>query len=205
MKYVLKEYPKLVEYLNSLGLERYETRREKAVALYLAVRDDIFYDPFNIRLEVEELSPDQTLERRRGHCIDKAVLFNTLCQGIDLEARLGLAKVKNHMGTEKLERALGTNVLVPHGYSNCYLDGEWVKCTPAFNASLCEKLGVAPLEWDGEQDSLFQENDHGGGDFMEYIEDYGHFEEIPIDLITSLMKKEYPNCFNEEGEWIIKR
>lgn len=35
-----------------------------------------------------------------------------------------------------------------------YLDGAWRKATPAFNASLCARFGVPPLEFDGSEDAL---------------------------------------------------
>ena len=49
---------------------------------------------------------------------------------------------------------MGTDLFVFHGYTELYLDGKWVKATPAFNLSLCTKFRVKPLEFDGRADSI---------------------------------------------------
>lgn len=175
------------------------TPRALAVCLYYKIRDDIFYDPFDIRFDFENVTSSSVIEKTHGHCIDKAGLMVACCRHVGIPARIGLAKVRNHMGTARLEKILKTDILVPHGYAEIYLNEKWIKCTPAFNKSLCEKLGVKPLEWDGESDSLFQQFDREDGGFMEYIEDYGTFEDIPQNLIFWLMKKEYPHLIDEEG------
>ena len=112
------------------------------------------------------------------------------------------AKVKNHIATERLEQFLQTNELVPHGIVELYLNEKWVKCTPAFNKSLCDKLGVDVLEFDGENDSIFQEYDRKGAVFMEYLEDYGHYDDVPIGFIEKIMRQYYPHIFDEKGNVI---
>ena len=53
------------------------------------------------------------------------------------------------------------------------------------------------MEFDGQNDSVFQEFDKEGGVFMEYLEDYGNFADVPFDLIFNLMKQHYPHFFEE--------
>lgn len=196
------KYPLLNEFVLSVLGDDDRTQTENALLLYYAVRDGIRYDPFNIRLDENQIGPELCLAKGSGHCIDKAVLFVSACRLIGIQAKLGMARVQNHLGAEILEKKLGTNILVPHGYAACLFNGEWVKCTPAFNASLCEKLNVPALDWDGKSDSLFQAENRHGGKFMEYLDDYGLFEELPIQKIRELMQKEYPERFNSIGEWI---
>ena len=82
---------------------------------------------------------------------------------------------------------------MPHGYVEIYLNDKWVKATPAFNKTLCERLDVAPLEFDGINDSLFQAYDTSGKvEFMEYLEDYGTFDYVPLTYMFDLMKETYP-------------
>lgn len=178
-----------------------ETPKEKAVALYYAVRDGIYYDPFDIRFEVSALQAEKILTKKRGHCVDKAVLYITLCRGVGIPARLGLARVRNHMGTARLEAILKTDVLNPHGYAEVFLDGRWVKCTPAFNKQLCERLGVPPLEFDGVHHSLFQAYDRDEGGFMSYLEDFGTFGDLPVGFLQETMQKEYPHLFEADGRF----
>ncbi|NQX90906.1 MAG: transglutaminase family protein, partial [Flavobacteriales bacterium] len=137
-----------------------------------------------------------TSEKGFGHCIDKSSLFIALCRMNGFPARLGLSKVKNHIGTARFETIIQSNVLVPHGYAEVFFNEKWVKCTPVFNISLCEKLGVEPLEFNGEDDSMFQSYSGDGQQFMEYLEDYGTFADAPFDLIEKLIKAEYPHLFD---------
>lgn len=168
------------------------TEAERAVVLFYAVRDSFLYNPYYINLSKQESKASLVIDRGYGHCIDKASILIACYRSVGLPSRIGLAKVKNHIATEKLEEYLGSNVLSPHGYVEVYLNEKWFKVTPAFNKSLCEKLNVACLEFDGSQDCLFQEYNHGGDKFMEYLEDYGSFEDIPLEFIIENMKENYP-------------
>ncbi|MEQ8702361.1 MAG: transglutaminase family protein [Phaeodactylibacter sp.] len=167
----------------------------KAVKLYYAVRDGWRYNPYDIRLEPDALKVSALLPRSDGHCIDKAILLIAACRAVGIPARLCLSKVRNHIAAERMTAAFGTDVLVPHGYAELWLNGKWVKATPAFNKGLCDRLGVAPLEFDGHQDSLFQEFDHSGGTFMEYLEDYGAFADVPLQRMRELMQAHYPEAY----------
>jgi len=167
------------------------TPKEKAKKLYLKIRDNWRYDPYHISLITEGYKASTTAKKNSGHCLDKAILLIACLRGLGIPARIHLAKVKNHIGVERLIEKFGTNELTPHGMVNVYLDEKWVKASPAFNKALCEKCNVAPLEFDGEQDSMFQEYDNQGGVFMEYIEDYGHFEDVPLEFIFNNIKEHY--------------
>jgi len=64
-----------------------------------------------------------------------------------IPARLGFCDVKNHLTSEKLLRVLkGVDLFVWHGYVELHIDGRAIKVTPAFNAALCARFGVPPLE-----------------------------------------------------------
>ena len=168
------------------------TAKEKAIGLYLKVRDGWWYDPYHISLQEEGYIASKIAKKPSGHCLDKSILLIAGLRGLGIPARIHLAKVKNHIGVERLVEKFGTNELTPHGMVNICLDGKWLKASPAFNASLCKKCNVAPLEFDGENDSLFQQYDSEGAVFMEYLEDYGHFEDVPLDFIFNNMKAHYP-------------
>lgn len=166
-----------------------------AVHLYYAVRDGFRYNPWNVSLEPADFAASAMLGRdpeRGGHCIDKANLLAACARVLGIPSRLHFANVRNHIGTEELERKLGTDLLVFHGYVELHLNGHWVAATPAFNKELCAYLGVAPLEFDGRQDSIFQQYDATGGRFMEYVHDYGDFAEIPFDLMIAQWRRFYP-------------
>ena len=103
------------------------SEKEKAIALYYEVRDGFRYDPFDIRLDIKDMRPSLLLKRRRGHCIDKAVFLVSCLRIAEIPAKLGMARVKNHLGTARFEEALKTDILVPHGYTDVFLEGKWVK------------------------------------------------------------------------------
>jgi len=124
--------------------------------------------------------------------VDKAIILIAGLRGLNIPARIRLAKVKNHIAVDKLTETLGTNELTPHGNVEIFLDGKWVKATPAFNKELCKLCNVEPLAFDGAEDSIFQSYNESGKQFMEYIEDYGFFEDVPLDFIIQNLKDNYP-------------
>lgn len=63
----------------------------------------------------------------------------------------------------------GVEVFAMHGYTELYLEGRWVKATPAFNRALCRAFDVAPLEFDGVADSVFHPFNRQGERYMEYL------------------------------------
>lgn len=172
---------------------------DNAIRLYYAVRDGFRYDPYHLDLRREAMKASSFLARDSGYCGEKACLLAAAARAVGIPSRLGFAIVRNHIGTERLEEYLKTYKLVFHGFTELYLNGKWVKATPAFNKELCDKLGVKPLEFDGENDSIFQEFDRKGGRFMEYLHDYGTFSDLPRELFISEIQLHYPHFF-EEGE-----
>jgi transglutaminase-like putative cysteine protease len=170
------------------------TAVERIVRLYYAIRDGFRYNPWRVRPERAAFKASDVLQRSRdegAHCIDKANLLAAASRALGIPSRLHFAIVRNHIGTAELERLLGTDLLVFHGYAELRLGGHWVAATPAFNKELCDHLGVAPLEFDGVNDSVFQPYDRKGGRFMEYVHDYGAFPDVPFELMIAEWKKHY--------------
>lgn len=166
--------------------------QEKLSAWYLYVRDTWAYDPYTIYLKEEKYKASSICERKACHCIDKTILFVSGLRAIGIPARIHLAKVKNHIAAERLIKKIGTDELAPHGFAGVYYDGKWTKASPIFDANLCRFLNVDVLEYDGTEDSIFQEFDKEGKQFMEYLEDYGMYEDLPFERIKDIMASEYP-------------
>ncbi len=82
-----------------------------------------------------------------------------------------------------------------HGYTELYLEGRWIKATPAFNLSQCRLFKVAPLEFDGRTDSVFQPFNQQGERHMEYLADHGQFADLPEALFFGYLEKCYPHLF----------
>lgn len=172
---------------------------EKAKAIYLKVRDGWRYNPYLISLDRKNYVASGIAKKSEGHCVDKAILLIACLRAVRIPARIRLAKVTNHIAVERLTERFGSNVLTPHGMVDVFLENKWVKATPAFNKELCELCNVAPLEFDGENDSMFQEFNEEGKQFMQYLEDYGHFEDIPLDFMLQNLQENYPDVFNLEN------
>lgn len=166
---------------------------EKATKLYYAVRDDIRYNPYIFKADPKSMSASYCLETGESYCIPKAVLLGAVARYAGIPSRLGLANVKNHLSSQPLIDFLRSDIFVMHGYIELYLKGGWVKATPAFNAALCEKMGVDTLEFDGQADSIFQEFNGDGEKHMEYLEDHGTFSDVPMDFIIHSVATAYPH------------
>jgi transglutaminase-like putative cysteine protease len=205
----MREYLRPTEFLNfeeksvrefaEANTREATSETEKAVALYYAVRDGFQYNPYLLDLRREGLTASNLLTRNRGYCVEKAILLAAAARAVGVPSRLSFYIVRNHIATEKLERALKKNYLVFHGAAEVFLEGNWLKTTPAFNAGLCQYLGVEPLEFDGTKDSIFQEYDRRGNVFMEYLHDYGAFADLPYELYLSELNKHYPHIFGNEN------
>jgi len=164
----------------------------RAVKLYYAVRDQILYDPYHFGEARSYFRASDCLRAKRGFCIPKAALLAAAARSVGIPARVGFADVRNHLSTKKLLELVGSDLFIWHSYTELYLEGQWVKATPAFNLKLCERFGVRPLEFDGRRDSLFHEYDQGGRRHMEYVRQRGHFPDVPYEEIVAEFKKEYP-------------
>lgn len=165
--------------------------RERAVRLYYQVRDGIRYDPYAIDLSVPGMRASTTLKSGRGWCVPKAILLTACCRALGIPARIGFADVRNHLSTARMRRLMKTDVFVWHGYTAIYLDGQWVKATPAFNIQLCERFRLKPLEFDGRGDSLYHPFDQLGNKHMEYVRYRGEMADVPLDEIRHHFETNY--------------
>jgi len=166
-------------------------RGEKAVRLYYAVRDGIRYDPYSIELSNEGLRASTTLRSGRGWCVAKAVLLAACCRVMEIPARMGFADVRNHLTTQRMRELMKTDIFFWHGYTSIFLNGAWVKATPAFNIGLCERFRLRPLDFDGKSDSIYHPFDLEGKKHMEYLAYRGEFADVPIDRIEETFRREY--------------
>ncbi len=177
--------------------------RERAVALYHAVRDGFRYDPYRIDLSAAGMKASAVIELGYGWCVPKAALLAAACRASGIPARVGYADVRNHLSTQRMRDMMQTDLFTWHGFTEVWLDaGEgarWVKATPAFNLSLCERFGLLPLEWDGRSDSLYHPFDAAGQRHMEYVAERGSFDEVPLAAIAEDFRVQYPRWI-ESGQ-----
>jgi transglutaminase-like putative cysteine protease len=185
------DHKTIIEYANDTVGNTDRDPIEKAVILYYAVRDEIWYDPYYPFYRAEHYRASNVLKDRRGFCISKVSLLCALGRACNIPSRAGFATVRNHLATPKLIEFLGSDLFVYHGFTEFYLNGKWVKATPAFNEDLCKKQKVIPLEFNGREDSIFQAYNMEKEKFMEYLEFHGTFSDIPVDIILAAWKEAY--------------
>lgn len=174
--------------------------RERAVALYYAVRDGFRYDPYAIEMSGRCFAATAVFETGAGFCIGKATLLAAACRAAGIPARLRFADVRNHLTSPRLREMMGTDEFVYHGYTEIWIAGRWRKCTPAFNKTLCDKAGIRALEFDGIEDSVFHPIDLSGRQHMEYLRDRGSHVDVPTEEIFRVWREVYPRMSSWGGD-----
>ncbi len=164
---------------------------EKAIKLYLRVRDDIRYNPYLPFYKPEHYRSSNVIKSGEGFCIGKAGLLCAVARAAGIPSRVGFATVRNHLSTKQLHDYMGSDTISWHGYTELWLNEKWVKATPAFNKELCILHKVLPLEFDGTHDSIFQEYNSDQARFMEYVAYHGEFFDIPVNLILKSWEESY--------------
>jgi len=172
-----------------------ESQKEKAIALFYWVRDEIKY---NMALFVPKVKnyfiASKTIRRREGFCVSKSILLSTLARAVGIPARIHLVDLINHLVSQKIIDFMGTNVMYVHGYSELYLneDGKWVKLTPSFDKETAIRGGFLPMvEFDGENDAVFPPYDVNGNKFGEYVGDRGVHADLPLNEIDKIFQEKY--------------
>ena len=166
---------------------------EKAKLIFLLVRDGIKYDPYTDFRKLEFYQPGYVINKARAFCVPKAVLLCAAARRAEIPARLGFADLRNHGATQEVKDALGSDIFAWHGFTELYLNGKWLKATPAFDKDLCVRHNIAPLVFDGEHDCVFPEHDLNGKAYAEYISFHGYFDDLPFNEIMAGWRRIYGN------------
>lgn len=170
----------------------------RSVRLYNCVRDQIIYDPYQDLAQPEVYSAKYALGQGRGFCISKAALLVACARALGIPARLGFADVRNHLASTRLIEANNGDIFRWHAYAELHLLDKWVKATPAFDADLCRRCGIEPLEFSGLTDSIFHQFDRHHRKHMEYLLDRGSFNDVPFEQILATMETYSPGLLRHD-------
>ncbi len=195
-RYVESDAPEVVAFAMAAAGETQDPTA-RAIKLYYAVRDQVLYDPYQIYSQREVYSGRTALLRGRGYCVAKAALLAACCRATGIPARLGFADVRNHLATPRLLEVNGGDVFFWHAYADLWLEGKFVKATPAFNLSLCERFGVLPLEFDGRTDSIFHPYDRQDRRHMEYVRYLDTYADVPVEDIQATFRHHCPRLMED--------
>lgn len=196
--FVDSDHPAIVAYARRVTAGA-KTDVEKAKRLYYAVRDEIRYDPYMPWAKDEAYRASTCLLTERGFCIPKAALLAACARAVGVPSRVSFADVRNHLCTPRLRALMGSDVFTYHGITELFLDGNWLKVTPTFNLSLCEKFDVIPLEFDGHSDALFHPYDKAGRRHMEYLRYHPARADVPCEEVKRAMRAAYGQDAGEKG------
>jgi transglutaminase-like putative cysteine protease len=174
------------------GMSPAAPARDKAVALFQAVRDGVRYDPYSFGLTADAYRASRIAGAESAFCVPKAILLAACLRAVGIPAALGFADVRNHLNTPRLRELMGSDLFIWHGYVQLWLGEQSFKVTPAFNIELCTRFGVRPLVFDGTADALFHEHDAAGRRHMEYVRDRGLFVDAPIETFLADFRAAYP-------------
>lgn len=172
---------------------------EVARRLFLGVRDGIRYDPYVSTRDPGDFCASHVAGTTRNWCIPKSVLFVAAARHAGIPARLGFADVRNHLTSAKLSASMGSDLFAWHGYAVLLLKGQWRKYSTAFNVELCEKFGTKVLEFSPDDDCLMHPYDQAGNRHMEYVQQRGTYDDLPLDEIFATFAEVYPNWDFAQG------
>ncbi|MFX0115641.1 MAG: transglutaminase family protein [Candidatus Hodarchaeota archaeon] len=160
---------------------------EKAKKLFYFVRDAIRYRIIMSLPAREEFIATNTLEKGESFCIPKAILLTALARSAKIPARLRFADIRNLLLPASVLDAIGTDIMLYHGYTELFLRGVWVKVNPAFDKELCERHDFLPVDFSGSADALFRRHDRKGRVHFEYLKDHGFFADFTDELYQRII------------------
>jgi len=165
--------------------------KEKAVKLFYFVRDQIKYNMYAVSTKKEGYKASAILQAGQGWCLQKAILLAALARAAGLPCRLVVVSLRNHRASDAAIEAMGTNYIFPHVYNEVLVDGKWIKIAATFDKEICARNGVPTVEFDGENNSILSSVDLEGNPYIEYLDDYGVYADVPWDFIVENNKKVY--------------
>jgi hypothetical protein len=164
---------------------------EQSQGIFYAARDTVLYDIRTPFFLPEHYKASNVLKRGRGYCVTKACLLCAMGRALGIPSRLGLADIRNSGASKQVIEMMGTDIFSYHGFTEFYLNGKWVKATPAFDSSVFPRHNIAPVEFDGIKDATYPSHDLSGNPYVEYIRYHGSFVDVPLNDLLDGWRKHY--------------
>jgi hypothetical protein len=164
---------------------------EQSQGIFYAARDTVLYDIRTPFFLPEHYKASNVLKRGRGYCVTKACLLCAMGRALGIPSRLGLADIRNSGASKQVIEMMGTDIFSYHGFTEFYLNGKWVKATPAFDSSVFPRHNIAPVEFDGIKDAVYPSHDLSGNPYVEYIRYHGSFVDVPLNDLLDGWRKHY--------------
>lgn len=135
----------------------YNSDKDKAIALFYWVRDNILY-----RVGNWDRKASETLMEKEGTCTNKSNLFVGLLRSLNIPAGYGIMKVygQRYFGPVAIPilRIMVSRESI-HVYTLVYLNNRWIKCDPSDDIELCKNTAyfnptTKIVDWAGEEDAM---------------------------------------------------
>ena len=184
------DHPRVAAFVEE-ALDKVTDPVERARRLFYAVRDGIVYDakvPFYLP---EHYAASTILKNGRGYCVQKACLLCAAGRAAGIPSRLGFADIRNQGASQEIIEMMGSNIFAYHGFTEFFINGLWVKATPAFDMAVYAKHNIKPVEFDGKSDAVFPACDLNGNPYVEYLTHHGSSADLPLDDIMAGWDKIY--------------
>ncbi len=178
------------EIIDSLDLKS-DDKLNQAKKIFYHVRDSTKYSVKIISFSPQVFKASYSLSQEYSFCVPKALALCALSRAVGIPSRIHLVDFINHRLSQKLTELWGTNMMVGHCYSELYLDGQWIKATPALDIETCTRHGFIPVEFDGINDGLLKSIDNKGNLHAEYVKDHGVYADLPYEFLMNLFENAY--------------
>ncbi len=167
-----------------------QTDRERAVALYYFVRDEIRHNAYAPLYDPGLYKASAVLEAGNGFCQQKSVLLVALARAVGIPARLGFVDVHDHLLSDSFRRMIGgVNTFPFHGFAELYIDGRWIHASPAYDLKTCCRKRFVPVDFDGINHAKDSPYDQDGKPHIEHLKYHGPYEDFPWDEISNYYKE----------------
>lgn len=156
---------------------------EKAKKIFYFVRDSIHYDMYAVSNLGDDYKASSILKAGRGYCVQKAIILAAMGRAVGIPSRLLLVAIRNHKSPAEALEVMKTDIFFPHIYNQFYINSNWINVAATFDRSICERINVPWVEFDGVNDAILPAQDNEGNPYIEYVDRYGEFDDFPWQIV----------------------
>jgi transglutaminase-like putative cysteine protease len=199
-KFKMDKYLQATKLINSNHLEivqkaneltsASDIAEEKARALFYFMRDQISY-VFRADSDEKFYNASGILEKGRGFCTQKSILFCALARACEIPAGIHFYDIDDYTLPPNFVALLKTRRLYRHGIISLYLNGKWNKYDATLDSKLVKRNNLIPVEFSSDHDCLMQEKTKSGEQHIKYVKDYGLSADVSFEEIKSWFKQYY--------------
>jgi transglutaminase-like putative cysteine protease len=183
-------HPRIQKIVNELELDGLSDK-EIAIKLFYYVRDKITYSVKIDSFDFSTFKASETLDSTHSYCIPKAIALSSLARAVGIPSKIHFVDFINHRLSPEVEELWQTKVMAGHCFSELYIDGKWVKATPALDIRTSNKHGFKLVEFNGEENAMLHKTDLNGNLHAEYIKDHDTYSYFPFELVMNIFKENY--------------